>query len=52
LRGPANANVETIKMLYPGARIVIDSRNDHTPGHLSLCCDTGDSFSLDIPGMQ
>ncbi|MEE9936687.1 MAG: radical SAM protein [Deltaproteobacteria bacterium] len=51
-RGPANANVETIKKLYPGARIVIDSRNDHTPGHLSLCCDTGDSFSLDIPGMQ
>ncbi|MDD4242129.1 MAG: radical SAM protein [Smithellaceae bacterium] len=51
-RGPANANIETIKKLYPGARIVIDTTDDAKPGHLSLCCDTGDSFSLDIPGMQ
>jgi histone acetyltransferase (RNA polymerase elongator complex component) len=50
-RGLGNKNVETIKKLYPDAQIVIDSVREGLPGHLTLSIETGESFSLDIPGL-
>jgi histone acetyltransferase (RNA polymerase elongator complex component) len=50
-RGLGNKNAEAIKKLYPDARIVIDSVREGLPGHLSLNIETGESFSLDIPGL-
>ncbi len=50
-RGLGNKNVEAIKKLYPDSEIVIDSASESLPGHLSLKIETGESFSLDIPGI-
>ncbi len=51
-RGLGNKNIEAIKKLYPDAQIVIDSVREGLPGHLSLTTETGESFSLDIPGIM
>jgi histone acetyltransferase (RNA polymerase elongator complex component) len=50
-RGPGNKNIESIKKLYPDTQIVIDSVRETLPGHISLNIETGESFSLDIPGI-
>jgi len=50
-RGLSNQNAEAIKTLYPDAQIVIDSVHEVLPGHISLSIETGESFSLDIPGL-
>lgn len=50
-RGLGNKNAEAIIKLYPDTQIVIDSVHEGLPGHLSLLIDTGESFSLDIPGI-
>ena len=49
-RGSGNKNIEAIKKLYPEAEIVIDSAHKKLPGHLTLNIETGESFSLNIPG--
>jgi len=50
-RGERNRNINAIKKLYPNAQIVIDSIIEGDPGRLSLVTDTGESLSLDIPGI-
>lgn len=50
-RGLGNKNIESIKKLYPDTQIVIDSPCETLPGHISLNIETGESFSLDIPGI-
>ncbi len=50
-RGLGNKNAEAIIKLYPDTQIVIDSVREGLPGHLSLLIETGESFSLDIPGL-
>jgi histone acetyltransferase (RNA polymerase elongator complex component) len=50
-RGLGNKNVDAIIKLYPDTQIVIDSIREGLPGHLSLNIETGESFSLDIPGI-
>lgn len=50
-RGLGNKNAEAIIKLYPDTQIVIDSVREGLPGHLSLLIETGESFSLDIPGI-
>jgi histone acetyltransferase (RNA polymerase elongator complex component) len=50
-RGLGNKNAEAIIKLYPDTQIVIDSVHEGLPGHLSLLIETGESFSLDIPGI-
>ena len=50
-RGLGNQNVDSIKKLYPDAEIVVDSDREGHPGRLSLITETGESHSLDIPGI-
>jgi len=50
-RGFSNNNIEAIKKLYPDAQIVIDSSRDGLTGHLLITTESGESFSLDIPGL-
>jgi len=50
-RGLGNINAEAIIKLYPDAQIVIDSVREGLLGHISLSIETGESFSLDIPGL-
>ena len=50
-RGLGNKNAKAIIKLYPDTQIVIDSVHESLPGHLSLLIETGESFSLDIPGI-
>lgn len=50
-RGLGNKNAEAIIKLYPDTQIVIGSVREGLPGHLSLTIETGESFSLDIPGI-
>lgn len=50
-RGPGNKNIAAIKKLYPDTHLVIDSVRDSHPGNISLEVETGESFSLNIPGI-
>jgi histone acetyltransferase (RNA polymerase elongator complex component) len=49
--GSGNKNIESIKKLYPNTQIVINLSKETLPGHISLSIETGESFSLDIPGI-
>lgn len=49
--GLGGRNIEAIKKLYPEAHIVIDSDHHVPPGNISLTTETGENYSIDIPGI-
>jgi histone acetyltransferase (RNA polymerase elongator complex component) len=51
-RGHKNRNMEAIKKLYPDAHIIVESVHPGIQGQITLNIETGETFSLIIPGIS
>ncbi len=50
-RGHKNRNMDAIKKLYPDAHIIVESAHSGIQGQITLNIETGETFSLTIPGI-
>jgi len=51
-RGLNNMNISAIKKLYPRVNLIVESNIGQRRGVISLATDSGESFSLNIPGIS
>lgn len=51
-RGYKNKNMEAIKKLYPKAHIIVDSNNREFQGRIAVQCQTGETRTMNIPGIS
>ncbi len=50
-RGLNNMNISAIKKLYPHTKIIVRSMAGQKRGAISVCADSAESFTVEIPGM-
>lgn len=51
-RGLNNMNISAIKKLYPRTSLIVESNIGQRRGVISLAIDSGESFTLNIPGIN
>jgi histone acetyltransferase (RNA polymerase elongator complex component) len=51
-RGLSNMNISAIKKLYPRTNLIVESNIGQRRGVISVATDSGESFTLNIPGIN
>jgi histone acetyltransferase (RNA polymerase elongator complex component) len=51
-RGLNNMNMSAIKKLYPCTNLIVESNASQRRGAISVAADSGESFTLNIPGIN